>query len=113
MPWWVHHVGREIAAFGVIAGLIAITVLVLALIYLPTGREGELVEGEIVGFHGYYMKGAIDNQVLASVRLSEGRILNVAVPRYSAASRCRVGDRISMVRQGGRLLPHGSGCGRS
>ena len=104
--------GREVAAFAIVAGLIAMVVLFFAMIYLPGDREGELVEGEVVGFHGYFRNGGIDNQVLASVRLSEGRIQNVAIHPLSAASRCRVGDRMKMVRQGHRLLAHGSGCRR-
>jgi hypothetical protein len=112
MPWWVRQALRELPAFAIVAAILGIVVLVFALVYLPTGREGELVEGEVVGFHGFLDEGRMNNVVLASVRLDEGRIQNVRIPTSSAASRCRVGDRLSMVRRGRRLILHGSGCGR-
>ena len=112
MPWWVRRAMQELPAVAGVAALLGAVLLAFVLIYLPTDREGELVQGEVVGFHGFLEEGIMQNVVLATVRLDEGRVLNVRIPISSAASRCRVGDRLSMVRRGRRLVPHGMGCGR-
>ena len=110
MPWWVGHYLREAAGLAAIAAVLALIVAALAFIHMPTAREGELAEGEVLGFHGILVKGGPDNVVLASVRLANGRIQNVAVPTGSAASECRAGDRIRLVLRGRRLVAHASGC---
>jgi uncharacterized OB-fold protein len=112
MPWWLRRTLKEFPAVAGTAALLAALMLAFVLIYLPTDREGELVRGEVVGFHGYLSKAHMQNVVLASVRLDEGPVINVAITTSSAASRCRVGDRLLMVRRARRLIPHGSGCGR-
>jgi hypothetical protein len=112
MPWWLRHYLRELPAVAAVAGIVGVVILVLALIYLPTDHDGEFVQGEIVGFHGFLEKGRRDNVVLASVRLQEGRIQNVEIPALSAASRCHVSDRLVMVRRGRRLMVDRSACGR-
>ena len=110
MPWWIRHALREAPAVAELVAILGVAILALALLYLPTDREGELVEGEVAGFHGYLSEGRMQNVVLASVRMDDGRILNIRMPASSAASRCRVGDRVTMNRRARRLIPHGSGC---
>ncbi|HEX8655585.1 MAG TPA: hypothetical protein VF693_10225 [Allosphingosinicella sp.] len=112
MPWWIRRALGEFPAVAVTAALLAAVILAFVLVYLPTDSEGELVQGEVVGFHGYLSKSRMQNVVLASVRLDGGPVVNVRIATSSAASRCRVGDRLAMVRRAHRLIPQGSGCGR-
>ena len=112
-PWWLRHFLREIlAGLGILCVLVGL-VLLYRWIYAAPPEDDRLVEGQIVGFHGFLLKGEFRNVVLASVRLPDGRIVNVPMPRSGRAAHCRKGDRVKLVRNGVRLRIAGEGCARS
>ena len=112
-PWWLRHFRQELAAgLGILAVLVGLALL-YRFFYATSPAEDRRLEGRIVGFHGLLVKGEMRNLVLASVRLPDGRIANVAMPRSGRAAHCRKGDRVKLVRNGVRLRVAGSGCERS
>ncbi len=111
-PWWLRHFRREfLAGLGILAVLLGL-VLLFRWIHVPRREDDRLLEGRIVGFHGVLVKSQFRNLVLASVRLPDGRIANVAMPRSGRAAPCREGDRVRLGRHGVRLRVAGHGCDR-
>lgn len=111
-PWWLSHFWREIVAGLAILALLVGLAFLYRWMYAPSPRDDRLIEGRIVGFHGNLTKAQLRNLVLASVRLPDGRIANVAMPRSGRAAHCREGDKVSLVRNGSRFRVAGRGCER-
>ena len=109
-PWWLRHFRRELlAGLGILAVLVGLALL-YRWIYTPRPEDDRPLEGQIVGFHGVLVKSQFRNVVLASVRLPDGRIANVAMPRSGRAAHCRKGDRIRLIGNGVRFRVDGKGC---
>jgi hypothetical protein len=104
--WWQREI---LAGLGIVFVLIGL-VLLYRWMYATRPEDDRRLEGQIVGFHGYLLKSEFRNVVLASVRLSDGRIANVAMPPSGRAAHCRKGDRIKLVRNGARFHVAGAGC---
>lgn len=111
-PWWLRHFRREILAGLGILSVLAGFALLFSWMHSPRPEQDRPIEGRVVGFHGVLVKSQFRNLVLISVRLPDGRIANVPMPRSGRAAHCRQGDRIRLVRNGARLRVDGAGCDR-
>jgi hypothetical protein len=103
--YYLREARAALAVIAMIAGL----VLLFSRGYASPERAPERMTGQIVGFHGYLLRSQFNNVTLGSVRLADGRIVNVRWPERRARH-CRKGDHVELERYGARLRVAGDGC---
>jgi hypothetical protein len=110
MPWWIRHWFGEASAVLAVALAFAGVIGFYAWFNLRPPSADRQVEGRITGFQGRLRKGEFRNQVLAAVRLTDGRRVISPMPQSARGAQCRVGDPVKLVENGGLYQLSAEGC---
>jgi hypothetical protein len=110
MPWWIRHWFRDAPAILAVAVVLVGLVGGFAWFNLRPPSADHQVEGRITGFQGRLIKGEFRNEVLAAVRLTDGRRVISPMPQWARGAHCRVGDPVKLVENGGLYRLSGQGC---
>jgi hypothetical protein len=108
----LRHWLREAPAGLVVVALLVGIAAAYHWLYVRPPENDRHLQGQIVGFHGALHKAQLRNARVATVRLSDGNVVRVAMPSSSRADHCRAGSSVKLVRNGGLFRIAGEGCPR-
>jgi hypothetical protein len=104
--FWLREVPAALTVLILVGGL----ALFYYWIYPRPREQDRRLSGQIIGFHGALNRAQFGNTVRASVRLHSGLTVQVPIPRSGPVFRCRKGDAVALIRNGGLYRVAANAC---